>query len=66
MTRLFMTDAAPDARAQRAQTEQRLRELRARLSWCDSDEAEDVRQQVAAFEAVLASMNRTNGRDASP
>jgi hypothetical protein len=48
-------------RTQRAQTERRIAELQARLSWCDSDEAEDVRQQVAALEAVLCSLDGING-----
>jgi hypothetical protein len=61
MTAVFLTDAAPDDA--RAKTEQRIRELRAKLSWCDHDEAADVRQQVEALTAVLASMDRANGRD---
>jgi len=58
MTRLFMCDAYDTA--QRRDIEARIAALRARLPWCDRDEAVDVQQQVEALEAVLRSM-RPNG-----
>lgn len=47
--------------SQRAQTEQCIRELRARRSTEAGEDRRDLDEQIAALEAVLASMNRNGG-----
>jgi hypothetical protein len=60
VTSLFLTDAAYD-KSQRREIEARIATLRARR-WSEAeDDRREIDAQIVMLEAVLASLNRTNG-----